>query len=119
MTKEELNQKVKIWKWEINNWVYRQEEKAKWLWDNHSKEIVVLVPVAVATAEKLIRGVRRSHNLKEEKYLKENYVYDRSRGCYIELRRKLTNRELLELDRRKKNGESLIEILASMRVMKK
>lgn len=119
MTKEELKQKAKVWKWELDNWAYCQEEKLKWLWNNHSKEIIVLVPVLTATAEKMIRGIRRSRNLKEEKYLKENYIYDRSRGCYIELRRKLTNRELLELDRRKRNGESLIEILSSMRVMKK
>lgn len=118
MTKEELKSKFKVWKWEVNNWVYCQEEKAHRIWNEHKEEILVLGPVAIVSAEKLIRNARRSRNLKEEKHLKEDYVYDRSRGCYIELRRKLTNRELLELDRRKRNGESLIEILSSMRVLK-
>lgn len=119
MTKEEFRAKVKVWKWEIDNWCYRQEEKVKRIWNDHKEEIIVLTPVVVATTEKLIRTGRRSKRLKEERYLKDSYVYDRSRGCYIELRRKLTNRELLELDRRKRNGESLIEILSSMRVLKR
>ena len=119
MTKEELKQKAKVWRWELDNWAYRQEEKAKRFWNEHKEEIIVLGPILVVSTEKLIRSARRRQNLKEEKYLKENYVYDRSRGCYIELRRKLTNRELLELDRRRRNGESLIEILSSMRVTKR
>lgn len=119
MTKEELKQKAKVFRWEVDNWCFRQEEKLKWLWQNHKQEILVLTPVLIGTTEKVIRGVRRDKNLKEERYLKENYVYDRSRGCYIELRRKLTNRELLELDRRYRNGESLIEVLSSMRVVKR
>ena len=119
MTKEELNQKVKILKWDFDNWVYQQEEKAKWLWDYHSKEAIAFVPVAIVTAERLIRGARYDRNRREEKYLKERTIYDRSNRCRIELKRKLTNREILELDRRRKNGESLIEILTSMRVVKK
>ena len=118
MTKEEFEAKVRLLKWDVNNWLCTQEEKAKRFWNEHKEEIIVLAPIVIASGEKLIRDSKRRHNLKEEKYLKENYVYDRSRGCYIELRRKLSNRELLEIDRRKRNGESLIEILSTMRVMK-
>lgn len=44
MTKDELNQKVKVWLWSIDNWAYRQEERAKWLWKNHKQEILVFGP---------------------------------------------------------------------------
>ena len=119
MTKEEFNQKMKVWKWEINNWWYRQEEKIKRIWNENKEEIIVLTPIAVATTEKLIRSVRRDQRLKEERELKEKYIYDRSCGSYVPLKRKLNNKERLELARRKRNGETSTEILSSMRVVKR
>ena len=119
MTKDELKQKAKTAQWSIDNWVYHQKEKAERIWNEHKEEILVLGPVLIVSAEKLIRSASRNQKLKEEKYRKEKCVYDQSSGCYLELRRKLTNQELLELDRRKKNGESKIEILSSMRVLKR
>lgn len=119
MTKEELNQKTKVWRWEVNNWLYRQEEKAKRLWNNHKQEILVFGPGAIALTQKLIREVNRGRRIKEDKHHREKTVYNRSCGSYIELRRKLTANEQLELDRRKRNGESIAEILSDMGVMKK
>ena len=119
MTKEEFNQKVKVLKWDVSNWAYHQEEKLKRFWNENKQEIVILAPIAVAATEKLIRNVRHDQRLKEERELKEKFVYDRSCGSYVPLKRKLSNKERLELARRKRNGETSSEILSSMRVVKR
>lgn len=119
MAKDELNQKVKVWLWSVDNWLYQKEEMAKWLWNNHKQEILVFGPGAIALIEKLIREINRGRRVKEDKYHREKTVYNRSCGSYIELRRKLTGKEKLELERRKKNGESVVQILSDMGVIRK
>lgn len=119
MTKDELKQKVKVWRWSVDNWVYQQEDMAKWLWNNHKQEILVFGPGAIALIEKLIREINRGRRVNEDKHHREKRVYNRSCGSYIELRRKLTGKEQLELERRKKNGESIAQILSDMGVIKK
>ena len=61
-------------------------------------------------------AIKRS-NIKAEEDVKNLYCYDRSLGHYWKLRRELRNDEWLEIDRRKRNGESLSDILCSMRVL--
>ncbi len=53
-----------------------------------------------------------------KKDVKEHYYYDRSLGYYWALKRKLSNRELLEIDSRKKNGERLADILSDLNVLR-
>jgi len=60
----------------------------------------------------------RNVNLRKEKDVKELYCYDRSLGHYWVLRRELTNREWIEIDQRKKNGERLADILSELKVLK-
>ena len=50
--------------------------------------------------------------------MKDLYCYDRSLGHYWRLRRELSNKEWLEIDQRKKNGERLADILDEMKVLK-
>ena len=56
--------------------------------------------------------------MKEEKQLKNDYCYDRSLGHYWKLRRELTNEEWIAIDKRKRNGERLGDILAELKVLK-
>lgn len=67
---------------------------------------------------KILSGRKRLKANEEEKRLKECYYYDRRRGHYVETRRKLKSSELLELDKRYKNGEDYTTILNSMRLTK-
>ena len=55
--------------------------------------------------------------LAKEQDLKDLYCYDRSLGHYWKLRRELTNDEWLEIDKRKKEGERLSDILDDMKVL--
>ena len=118
MTKEEFKEKVKIKKWEFDNWLTNKTYQAKVFWEENRDYIVVLAPIVLASGERVIRSVSRNKRLAEERDLKDRYIYDRSFGCYYELKRKPTQSEYLEIDRRKRNGESMGSILNSMRLIK-
>lgn len=92
-------------------------------WTKENKEIVisVVVPaaiVAIKTVTGVAKSVDRKIDLKKEQDLKELYIYDRSLGCYHELKHKLSSNEALEIDRRRNTGESMIHILNTMKLLK-
>ena len=107
MTKEELKNKVSDAKINAEFWYNRNKHWVK-----------PVVSGCLAVSPFAIRFGMKRFNLNKEQKLKDLYIYDRSHGHYWELRRKLSTREMLEIDRRKDNGESLVDILESMRVLK-
>lgn len=103
----DLKQKIK-WKLDdAKGWVLKNKEM-----------LTILTPILVSGSISIIKIVGKRHNLKSEKDLKELYCYDRSLGHYWRIKRNLSNREWLEINRRKHNGENLADILNSMRVLK-
>ena len=107
MTKEELKNGFSKVKNGTKNWYYRNRS-----W------IGPAVSIGLTVTPFIVRFATKRTNLAKEQKLKDMYIYDRSHGHYWELRRKLSNRELTEIDRRKDKGESLVDILESMRVLK-
>ena len=88
-------------------------------WCAKNKEtLIALTPVVVGGISTITKVVGKHINLRKEETVKELYCYDRSLGHYWSLRRDLTNKEWLEIDERKKNGERLADILAGMKVLK-
>lgn len=88
-------------------------------WVVENKEIIItLTPVVVGGITTITKVVGKHVNLHKEEVLKDLYCYDRSLGHYWRLRRELSNKEWLEIDRRKANGERLADILAEMKVLK-
>lgn len=88
-------------------------------WFMRNKETVIaLTPVVIGGVTSITKVVGKRVNLRKQESLKNLYCYDRSLGHYWSLKRELTNREWLEIDRRKKNGERLADILAELRVLK-
>ena len=88
-----------------------------------NKEITtgILIPtgiVVIKTISGIAKSVDRKIDLKKEQDLKDLYIYDRSLGYYHELNRKLKPSEALEIDQRRSNGESMAQILASMKLLK-
>lgn len=105
--KREFRQKIDEVKYRIGDWF------------NRNKEVVItLTPVIIGGVTTVIKVVGKRVNIGKAKEVKELYCYDRSLGHYWRLRRELSNSEWLEIDRRKKNGERLSDILAEMRVLK-
>lgn len=88
-----------------------------WVIDN-KETIIVLAPVVIGVVTPVIKAVSKHIILGKAKDIKELYCYDRSLGHYWSLRRELTNNEWITIDRRKKCGERLADILESMRVLK-
>lgn len=88
-------------------------------WIKRNKEYVfVLAPVVLSGVTTIVKVAGRRANLHKEENLKNLYCYDRSLGHYWRLRRELSNREWVEIERRKRNGETLANILSDLRVLK-
>ena len=101
--KEKINRKIK--------------DGYEWVCAN--KELVtVLTPIIASGTITVIKVVGKNINLRKAEQVKDLYCYDRSLGHYWKLRRELTNKEWLEIDRRRKNGERLADILSQMKVLK-
>ena len=102
--------KTKVKTREIYQWCCTHKEEAAF--------IATTGVAAVGAVSKIAHRIDHKLDLKHEQNLKDLYVYDRSLGIYHELRRKLKPSEAIEIDRRRANGESMIHILASMRLLK-
>lgn len=89
----------------------------EWIVQNKDA-IIALTPVIVGGVTTVVKVVGKRINLGKQEELKDLYCYDRSLGHYWRLRRELTNNEWLEIDRRKKNGERLSDILSELKVLK-
>ena len=80
--------------------------------------LATYVPVAISGLTIFTKVVGKRINLGKAERVKNLYCYDRSLGHYWRLKRKLSNREWLEIDKRKAKGERLADILAEMKVLK-
>lgn len=103
--------------------LFKRKLDTKWRetkrWASDNKEMLTLVvPVVIGVAATIVKVAGRHHNLAKQEAVKNLYCYDRSLGHYWSLRRELTNNEWLEIDRRKKNGERLSDILKELNVLR-
>lgn len=106
--------KRRVFKDKINTKIQNGKE-----WIVRNKEAVItLTPVIIGGITTVSKVVGKRINLRKQENLKDLYCYDRSLGHYWRLRRELTNKEWLEIDQRKKNGERLSDILEQMKVLK-
>lgn len=114
---EDVKSDISVW-WYGVRWNAKKKFDATVKWCEENKELALaMIPVgimAVRTVGKTIGSIDRKIDLKKEQELQECYVYDHSLGMYHKLRRPLKPSEKIEIDRRRQNGESKIQILASM-----
>lgn len=103
---------------EFKEKIQSKVRRAKY-WVMANKETVIyLTPIVIGGVTSVVKVVGRYVNTRKRETVKNLYCYDRSLGHYWRLRRELSNREWLEIDKRKKNGERLADILSEMRVLK-
>ena len=106
-------------KWQSMKRKAKEKALNLWEWSKDNKEwLIIVVPAVAGVAATTIKVVGKRINLHKQKNVKDLYCYDRSLGHYWALRRELTNQEWLEIDRRRKMGERLADILASFNVLK-
>ena len=84
---------------------------------NNKETIIGLAPVILTVGGFVVKNATKAHNMKKQENLKNLYCYDRSLGHYWKLRRELNNSEWVEIDRRKRAGEKLGDILESLKVL--
>lgn len=91
-------------------------------WVNDNKELlIVIIPAAVAITKggfKVAKSISRNIALSQEKKMKDRFIYDRSLGRYVELRRPLKNRDMQIILERKDRGEKLSTILLDLDLIK-
>lgn len=117
--KETNKNEVKNENWfEDIKWKLKVKYESARDWCIRNKQMVVTAaPLVFGGILEIIRIAGRKANIDDEKELKNLYIYDRSMGHYWRLRRELTNGEYLEIEKRRSEGESMGEILESMRVL--
>lgn len=106
---------------ERREWFQRKGQEFKSFFYNNKEMIFFITPIGLAAIGGVSKGIKlivKRSNLNKEEKIKNNYCYDRSLGHYWALRRELTNEEWLEIDRRKRDGERLADILEQLKVLK-
>ncbi len=90
------------------------EDGAQWCVD-HPETIMA----ASAVSEVVFWGIKKIRKTAAQREIdyQRKHIYDYSVGHHWSLRRELTSNEMMELSRRKEDGEALGDILASMRVL--
>lgn len=95
---------------------------AKYLGEHPEFAYGVALPAAAfagrATYQAIKKHNRNKRQDKQEK-MKRTRIYDRSSGNYWHLKKELTNKQWLEVNKRKKAGEKTGDILKDMKVLKK
>lgn len=98
---------------------FKQKVREAKEWASANKEVlIIMTPLVIGSVTTITKVTGKHINLRKEEALKNLYCYDRSLGHYWKLKRKLSNKEWLEIDARKNKGESLSSILASFKVLK-
>lgn len=84
-------------------------------WDEN-RELILFGAPALAFGLKQI--VKANENKKED-YHRNRQVYDQSLGMWHDLKRTMSAKEKAEYAKRRKDGESVLSILTSMRLLKR
>lgn len=88
-------------------------------WAARNREwLAIVTPMVVGGVTTLVKVASRSNAMRKQTQLKNLYCYDASLGHYWRLKRKLSNKEWLEISRRKNCGEALGDILEELKVLK-
>lgn len=94
----------------------------QFLKDNPQFAYGVALPAAAFTGRATYQAIKKHNRNKRQDKLeksKRTRIYDRSSGNYWHLNKELTNKQWLEVNKRKKAGEKTGDILKSMKVLKK
>lgn len=100
-------------------------ERAKEWWRENGIAAVTVGIMGVATVSSIaipivgaVNETRTKHRLEKIEHDKDYRIYDRSLGCYLNLKRKLNRNEVISMNKRKQNGERIVDILNDFNVLK-
>lgn len=93
----------------------KAEKVGHWVYENPQATVSIIASIAM-----LIRSTQSfvvSHRLRSERNRIDKTYYDRSTGHHWQLRRKLTNTDRAVIERRKKRGDDMFDILSDLGVI--
>lgn len=94
--------------------------KDGWNWcKDHKTECIAIATIAVPAAVDLTKTMVKRGTVKEEKRLKDNYIYDSRHRHYYETSKKLNSQDWRKIDQLLDEGGSLGDILDNMGLLKK
>ena len=97
-------------------WVVRTI-KALINWCTKNQEVVYVIVGAVSIGSSIYKKYFYKTAAERELEYQRKHIYDYSLGHHWTLRRELTANEMMEMEERKRNGESMGDILQRMRVL--
>ena len=104
---------------DIRKQKFEEAKRKVFGWCDRNKEwLIPLVPLVIGGGVATVKIAGKHANLNKEKNVKELFCYDRSLGHYWALKRRLTNAEWIDIDKRKAAGERLADILDELKVLK-
>lgn len=98
-------------------WVKNRKTDVECFWDENKEAIVALTPVVIGGLTVAGRAISRHNKIKAEQLLKDRKIYDPRMGHYYTLKRKPTNWQWTEIDRRFRDGEGYGQILKDMNLL--
>lgn len=110
--------KIENKKRKVKDWFKTKCQDGKSFAIRNKDQILAFTPVFIGGVATLYKGASKRANLRKMEDIKDLRCYDNKLGHYWKLRRELTNDEWLEIDRRKRNGEPLSDILEQLKVLK-
>ena len=119
----DFKEKVTEAKTKAKNWCSDRYWDARQLWAFHKDEIVGVVSLGgaiVTGGVKLYDAItvrQRRHD--RMSYEDRKIFYDPSTGCRYKLKRNLSNKEQMELNKLRRQGHDAGEVLQKMKVLKR
>lgn len=114
INKDKIRTKLDQAKWRVRGTIHKAETWAK----QNPEKALAIASTGVAVAQYFGKAaIKDFRNNREATQLKMR-CYDPSKGHYYYLKRELTNKEWLMIDKRRDAGEKLPDILEEMRVLK-
>lgn len=114
INKETIKTKVEQAKLKVRNAIFKAE---KWVEQNPEKAAII-ASGTVAVAQYVGKAAIKEYQSNKEANQLKLRCYDPSKGHYYYLKRELSNKEWLMIDKRRDAGEKLPDILEDMRVLK-
>ena len=102
-----------------NAWEKTKEQTSKvckWCADHPQEALAIVTVIGTGTYE-VFKICSKQYNIHQTQELKDKYIYDRSNGHYFKMNRVPTTQQWLEIESRKKTGESLGQILLDMKLL--
>ena len=99
----------------VIGWFKGGLQRLKYIWDTDRELCLFAIP-GIAW---LVRRIFKSGDQRREDYHRNRQQYDRSADVWYDLKRPMTNTEKIEFAQRRRKGESVLDILKDMKLIKR